>query len=59
MIQSGVPFMKNAVKKRDFPLTLTIPGSGHIVKNSKMQGLPHCLAADLIQALHRHTALMH
>ena len=49
---------ENAVKKRDFPLTLTIPGSGHIVKNSKMQGLPHCLAADLIQALHRHTALM-
>ena len=54
----GVNYMDTANYEPEDTDTLIIPGSGHIVKNSKMQGLPHCLAADLIQALHRHTALM-
>ena len=47
MIQSGVPSMKNAAKKKVFPHTLIIPGSGHTAKNSKMQDLQHFLDVDL------------
>ena len=59
MIQSGVPFMKKAVNKRDFPLILITPGSGHIAKNLRMQVLQLYLAVDSIRVLHRHTVPMH
>ena len=49
MTKNGVPSMKNAVKKRDLQHILTIPGSGHTVKNSKRQELRHCLEAGLIR----------
>ncbi len=39
---------ENAVKKR-LQHILTIPGSGHTVKNSKRQELRHCLEAGLIR----------
>ena len=58
-IRSGVQFMKNAAKKKDFLHTLIIPGSGHIVKNSKMQDLQHFLDVDLTRVLHRLTVPMH
>ena len=56
---NGVPFMKNVAKRRDFPLILIIPGSGHTVKNLKMQDLRLYWDVDSIQVLRRHTALMH
>ena len=59
MIQSGVPSMKNAAKKKAFPHTLIIPGSGHTVKNSKMQDLQHFLDVDLTRVLHRLIVPMH
>ena len=59
MIRSGVPSMKNAAKKKDFLHTLIIPGSGHIVKNSKMQDLQHFLDVDLTRVLHRLIVPMH
>ena len=59
MIQSGVQSMKNVVKKKDFLHTLTIPGSGHTVKNLKMQDSQHCLDVDLTRGLHRLTVPMH
>ena len=46
-------------KEEGFSAFLIIPGSGHIVKNLKMQALQHCLDADSIQVLHRHTVRMH
>ena len=49
MTKNGVPSMKNAEKKRDLQHILTIPGSGHTVKNSKRQELRHCLEAGLIR----------
>ena len=58
-IRSGVQFMKNAAKKKDFLHTLIIPGSGHTAKNSKMQDLQHFLDVDLTQVLHRLTVPMH
>ena len=51
--------MKNAAKKKDFLHTLIIPGSGHTVKNSKMQDLQHFLDVDLTRVLHRLTVPMH
>ena len=59
MIRSGGLFMKNAVRKLDFPHILIIPGSGHTGRNLKRQDLLHFLAAALTRALHRHTVHMH
>ena len=50
---------ENAAKKKDFLHTLIIPGSGHTVKNSKMQDLQHFLDVDLTRVLHRLTVPMH
>ena len=58
MTQSGAPFMKNAVRKPDFPLTLTTAGSGLTAKNLKKRDWRHSLAAALTRVLHRLTAPM-
>ena len=48
MIRLGVKYMKSAVSKKDFPLTLITLFNGHTAKNLKTQVLLPFSAAALI-----------
>ena len=53
-IHSGGKFMRSGAKNWDLPLTLIIPGSGLIRKNSRRQDLPQFLEAGLTLVSHRY-----